>query len=217
MKLDTVAESRVQLHTDWEGYEKILEALGDACAVRVTYNQGELEIMTTGHEHEKLKTLLGCLLEVYMDEMDMTFEGGGAETFKRRELEKGFEPDECYWIGSHRAMIGVNKWDPTLHPPPDVGVEIQITHGLVKRLPIFAAIGIAEVWWYHDATLEILILQPGGEYEVTATSPTFPDLSPALMLEHLKLSGTQPTSDILRRFRSILRRRAQKPETFQEP
>lgn len=207
MTVETSSEPRVLLSTDWNGYKKILQALGDAPRVRVTYDRGRLEIMTTGHEHESLKTLMGRLLEVYMDEAQMTFQGGGAETFNRKKLDKGFEPDECYWIANHRTMLGVKRWDPRSHPPPDVAVEVEISHGLIRRLPIYAAIGVPEVWWYHDDGIEILLLQPGTRYQASPSSPNFPCLAPKTLLQFVRLAPTMPTSDILRNFRRELRQK----------
>lgn len=204
MTLEIAGERRVLISTDWAGYEKIVEAVGDAPSVRLTFSGGSLEIMTTGHEHELLKKLIGGLMELFMDEFHVAYEPGGAETFKKQSLEKGFEPDECYWTVHRASMLGVKRWDPATHPPPDVAIEIEITHGLVPRLPIYASLGVPEVWHYHDDRIDILLLED-GIYVVAPSSPTLPLLSTELLMRYARMSQTQLTSDIRRLFREEIR------------
>ena len=212
MLVAQATEPRVVVQVNWSGYRKFMEAIGDAPGVRLTYDGGQLEIMTTGAEHESIKELVGRLLEVYMDESGIDFESGGAQTFKRKRLDKGFEPDVCWWVANYRRMLGVKRWDAARHPPPDVAVEVEITHGFIERLPIFAALGVPEVWWYHDDSIEILLLQPGGQYRAAESSSNYPDLRPQFLMKYVRLKPTVSTSEILRLFRRDLRATLEKPK-----
>ncbi len=92
-------DNRFVTWTDWQGYSKFLEAIGDR-PIRLTYDQGALEIMSPTQEHERIKTILGHLLVTLVDELGLELEAGGSMTFRREDLDRGLEPDECYWIAN---------------------------------------------------------------------------------------------------------------------
>jgi Uma2 family endonuclease len=133
---DPINEERLVLQTDWEGYVKILEAIGDG-NTRVTYANGRLELMSPSERHEALKKLLGGLIEQLVMELNLECRAAGSMTFKAKRLDKGFEPDECYWIGSLPQLKG--EYEPLVSPPPDLVVEVDVSRSWLDRGPIYAA------------------------------------------------------------------------------
>src|SRR5262245_44322742 len=94
------ADQRVRLHgLSWDDYEALLAMRGESSAVRITYLEGEVELMSPGRPHETDKKRLGRLLEAWAEENGTVLEGFGSWTLKRREAERGAEADECYVIG----------------------------------------------------------------------------------------------------------------------
>src|SRR4051794_17128914 len=81
----------------WELYEELLDAVGER-PIHMTYDQGRLEVVTLSPLHEKVKKAITRLLEAYADAMDIEIEGLGSTTFKRKDLRRGLEPDECYYV-----------------------------------------------------------------------------------------------------------------------
>src|SRR5262245_8136369 len=107
-------EPRVRINNvSWEEYVAIGEILVDRPALRMTYSNGTLEIMTTSHEHEAWKMRLNRLLELLLDELEMAFTCAGNMTFQREDLKRGFEPDNCYWIANERRMRDHDDYNPT--------------------------------------------------------------------------------------------------------
>ena len=47
-------------------------------------------------------------------------------------------------------------------PPPDLVIEIDITHLSLDKLPIYAALGVPEVWRYDGQRLEMRVLEGDG-------------------------------------------------------
>ena len=43
-------------------------------------------------------------------------------------------------------MRGNDTYDPEKDPPPDLAIEIDVTNTSVPRMPVFAKIGVPEVW-----------------------------------------------------------------------
>ena len=82
----------------WDDYERILEELADRPAVRVTYDQGRLEIMSPRPEHEKYKRLIEKIIDALADDLDLNVEALGSATWRKKEDAKGVEADTCYYI-----------------------------------------------------------------------------------------------------------------------
>jgi Uma2 family endonuclease len=207
----TVQENRFLTTTDWSGYSNFLEAIGDG-RTRVTYDRGALELLTPSPEHEHTKTLLRALLECYLEEKDIDFVGGGSTTFRDEELDRGLEPDECYWIGEIASVVGMTRFDPDRHRPPDLGLEIDISSSSLDRQGIYAALGIPEIWRYLPAgragrqnhALRILLLHDGSYREVMS-SQILPGLIFDSLLAHLRTGRTLGQNKMLRSYRFHLR------------
>lgn len=162
----------------WGDYEQLLEWRDDyRRTVRLTYDHGRLEIMVLSNLHERLRKVLAQLVEAWLSESGGDFVPSGQLTHKRKDLERGFEPDECYYIQNWKSVAGLRELDFTKDPPPDLTIEIEVSRSVFGRLPVFAAFKIPEVWRYDGEKITILVLQANGEYQETTTSlaiPNFP-------------------------------------------
>jgi Uma2 family endonuclease len=125
----------------WDLYEDILESVGER-PIHITYDRGRLEIVTVSQLHEKVKTAIARLLEAYADAMEIEIEGLGSTTFKRKDLLRGLEPDECYYVAHAADVAGKHKLDLKVDPPPDLAIEVEISPPDVARVPIYAALGV---------------------------------------------------------------------------
>jgi Uma2 family endonuclease len=91
------AEQRVMLHNvSWEAYARLVDERGDRRVPRFAYDRGELEIMSPSTEHESVAHFLGLLVALFAGETGVNAYCVGSTTFKREDLERGFEPDSCF-------------------------------------------------------------------------------------------------------------------------
>jgi Uma2 family endonuclease len=142
-----VAEQRVVLEgISWELYEQLLAEIGERSHVRLTYDEGRLELMSAGVRHELVKKNLARLVQAYADERGILLEGFGSTTYRRKDLLKGLEPDECYYLQNAAKVIGRVEFDWAVDPPPDLAIEVAISRAEVAREPVYAALGVAEIW-----------------------------------------------------------------------
>src|SRR5712691_6833011 len=160
----------------WHTYECLLADFADSHAVRVAYDQGILEIMAPSYAHEELNHLIARVVEIIATEMDMDFVNAGSTTFKRQELERGFEPDSSFYLVHVAAIRGKTTIDMALDPPPDLVVEIDLMHPSLDKLPIYAAVGVPEVWRYQREQV-LMYRLTGAVYEVVETSVVLPGLT----------------------------------------
>ena len=171
-------EQRVLLHgVSWQTYERLVGEMDEAHGgVRLAYDEGALEIMSPTHAHDWIKRILGRAIETFSLARDIPIKSGGATTFKKEDLDKGIEPDECYWVQNEPRVRGKSDIDLAIDPPPDIAIEVEITRSSLNKHEIYAALGVPEIWRHDGATLQILTLTSSGTYEPAERSPALPDL-----------------------------------------
>ncbi len=186
---------------DWQTYNRLVRAL-ERPDVRLTYDRGTLEIRTTSPQHERYKHLLGRLLEALTEELGLAIAGFGSMTCRRRRRRRGLEPDECYYIANEPQVRGRDRIDLRTDPPPDLAIEIDVTHSSLDRMSIYAALGVPEVWRFDVQTLAFNVLRPNGLYQVQATSLAFPFLTSAALHGFLGMRGQMDENALVRQFRA---------------
>jgi Uma2 family endonuclease len=201
-------EQRLLLHAvSWREYERLLRVFRERPAIRLTYDRGTLEIMAPLHIHESYGRFLGRLVLILTEELCLPLKEGGSTTFRRRKKHRGLEPDNCYWIANEPAMRGKLTVDLRIDPPPDLAIEIDITHGSLDRLAIYAALRVPEVWRFDGQVLVFHILAADGTYTSGTVSLAFPGLHPDDLLRFLALRTQQDENAVARDFRDWVRQR----------
>ncbi|HAC64227.1 MAG TPA: hypothetical protein DCF68_11970 [Cyanothece sp. UBA12306] len=192
-------------NVSWQQFESVLEKLGEHRSSKVNYSDGTLEIMTPLLEHEKAKSIIGNIVEFLLDEFHLDYEPSASTTFKNSLMNQGVEPDESFYIASRNFVIGKNKIDLTVDPPPDLAIEIDITSR--TQFDNYQVLGIPELWRLtRDGKLQINVLE-NGRYIQSQLSPTFsqlPGLS-EMIAECLQESKIVGTSLALRNFKEAVR------------
>ncbi|MGH9835567.1 MAG: Uma2 family endonuclease [Blastocatellia bacterium] len=184
----------------WETYERLLADHPEPASVRFSYDSGKLEIKVLSLRHENPNRKLARLIEVLAEEMEQDIEPAGSTTFQREDLRKGFEPDSCFYIQNAEAIRGKEKIDLKIDPPPDLVIEIDISSDSLDKFPIFASIGVPEVWRYDNGKVTIHKLESGAYLEA-AHSPTFPILTSEMAALFLEESAQMKSTVWLRRVR----------------
>jgi Uma2 family endonuclease len=188
----------------WSSYEAILHAF-DGRRLRITYDREELEIMTISSEHEHYKWPIRRMIEMVAFVLRISIRGGGSLTFRRESLERGLEPDECDWIQNAKRFRSLKEYDPTVDPPPDVSLEIDIMSSSVPRMPIYAALRVPEVWRFDHNGLTIHHLGQAGKYKVKNHSRAFPFLPIDEVRRFLNEAETMDDSDWVHAFHNWVR------------
>ncbi|MBW4505194.1 MAG: Uma2 family endonuclease [Scytonematopsis contorta HA4267-MV1] len=157
----------------WQRFESILDELGEKRSSRIAYANGILEIMAPLPEHERTKVILADLVKILLKFKKLAWEPLGSTTFKRQSMTAGIEPDDCFYIQNYKAVIGKERIDLSIDPPPDLALETDVTSK--TETDAYKALGVPELWVYDTPLLKINILV-NGKYIETSTSPTFPDI-----------------------------------------
>ena len=140
LKTDTptnLKADRVVLYNiSWEQLDNLLKNLGNSRSARIAYAQGTLEIMTPLPEHEDFKERISDTIKDAAEMLDLDFECLGSSTWKREIKQAGVEPDNCFYFQNEPLIRGKLTFDLNQDPPPDLALEIDLTHKSLDRLPI---------------------------------------------------------------------------------
>ena len=140
------------------------------------------------------------------EERGIPVEAGDPVTFKRPDMEKGAEPDRCYYLGAHAAVVrGKDRLEMGVDPPPDLVIEADLTHRSLDRLGIYAALGVREVWRFDGQALRFLHLGADGTYQPRETGLNFPGLPSAEIARFLDEAEDEDKTAWVRSFRVFVR------------
>lgn len=169
MPITMPAETRTLVNNvRWETYVALADdRIGSV--PRMTFDQGLLELMSPRKEHEKIKTFLGRLVAAFAEKHEIDLESVASTTFRRQDLDRGFEADESFYIQHAAAIRAKDDIDLAIDPPPELVIEVEITSSAIRKLELFATMGVAEVWRHDGKTLRLYRLQD-GVYEESKTS-----------------------------------------------
>lgn len=124
-------EDRVLLpNVPWATYVVLRDTVPSA-AVRMTYLEGWLEIMSPSRGHEVSKKQIARFLELFCLERDIPLYGYGSTTFRKEEAQRGLEPDECYARGGDKDI-------------PDLALEVVVTKDALDKLEVYRGLGVGE-------------------------------------------------------------------------
>jgi Uma2 family endonuclease len=180
----TVGEQRVVLRgITWAGYLQILAALPPNRGSRLTYDDGLLEITMPLEDHEFCGRLIERFIITLVELLDLDVKTMGSTTINYPQLQKGAEPDNAYYIQNADAVAGRNV-DFAIDPPPDLIVEVDITHTDILKNQFYAQLAVPEFWRFNGQVLRIYQLQQ-GEYVEIDRSSTFPQVPKEWLYEFL--------------------------------
>ena len=200
MSAGTIAgEQRVLLRSiSWQTYETLADN-PDRAGRLLTYDQGVLEIMSPSRAHEADKSMLGRMVERFAEEQGIDICSSASTTFKRKDLDRGFEADESYYIRNELIVRDKREIDLLIDPPPDLVIEIEMSRSAINKLALFASIGIPEVWRYNGTRLWLGRLAE-DDYESISQSIELPGFPIEAAVEILQSIGTASETELIRRF-----------------
>jgi Uma2 family endonuclease len=166
-------ENRVLLRDiEWSVYQSLLEARKEQRSPRFSYYKGLLEIMAPSEPHENASDLIGDFIKILTEEIGLNLKSMGSTTLNRPDLNIGAEPDKCFYI-QNESLVRGKIVDLNLDPPPDLVIEIDITHTDINKNALYEKLKVPEFWRFNGRDLTIYELHEGQYLEVPM-SPTFP-------------------------------------------
>lgn len=178
---------------DWSSYVAINDAVGDQPRIRLLDLDGELTLVSPAREQSWAEEVLDKIVPAVAVACQIEFDFVGSSTIRKEAREAGLEGDKVSYLGANATLIaGPLEIDLTIHPPPDLAIEVENTPKATRAMLIDARLGVPEVW-RHDVrrgTLGFFALQPDGTYASIPRSLGFPCLTPADLLFQVDQAAT---------------------------
>ncbi len=171
------ADQRVLLNNvSWDTYERLLADDPDRIRPLLSYYRGGLEIVSPSPEHEQDGRTLEFIFVMVTAALSIPVAWYGATTYRRPDLQLGFEGDGSFYVEHEPRMRGRRQIDLLVDPPPDLVIEVDVSRSSQGKLSMFAEMGVPEVWRSDGGRVTILA-RSGGGYEESETSVAVPCLT----------------------------------------
>ena len=164
---------------DWAFYEQLVDSIPEGANLHADFDGRDLEIMSLSPLHDGIKKRLGRSVELIAEELEVPCTGLGQTTWKRPELARGLESDECYYFSREKlaavseAMRRMSS-DVAEYPNPDLAIEVDLSPSKIDRPGIYAALGVVEVWRFDDRRIVIERLGRDASYQAVEGSAFLP-------------------------------------------
>ncbi len=199
-KTQVLIEEHIILRgVSWRIYEQLMKEHESRSAPRFTFNQGCLEIYMPSQKHEEKAAFLKDIVRTVAEVQEIEARDIGSTTFKRDDLEKGVEPDGCFYLQNYDKVFGMQKIDLKVFPP-DLVIEVDIFSPSINRLPIYAEFKVPEIWRYKNDEVKIYLFA-GEKYLESDESPALPKITGELLTRLLAESETMKRSAWLKNVR----------------
>jgi Uma2 family endonuclease len=168
----------------WEEYEELLDQVGEAAGLRISYNDGTLKVMSLSVKRETCVRFIEALIGAIRIRLRINIRSTGSATMRKKKKKKGNEPDASFYVQTAPVIGNRLDIDFAVDPPLDIAVEVDIHHDSTDNDSIYAALGVPEIWRYDGWVASICRLQ-NNNYVETETSPALPMITPAILTEYL--------------------------------
>lgn len=191
----TAADDCVVLrHVSWDTYERLLADDEERRVPRMSFDQGVLELVTPSMPHDEDARILEQAVVIVAANLGVSIRVVGGTTFKRQDMERGFEADASFYIQREERIRGQREVDLLVDPPPDLILEMEMSRSALNKLALFASMGIPEVWRCDGERVTIHILDQ-DVYRESASSLALPVLTSETLTRFLHMSRTMLSPD----------------------
>jgi Uma2 family endonuclease len=181
-----IEQDHVIMHgVSWRTFQQLLADRGERGGVLLAYDRGTVELRVPSQEHEWIKTTITQIVEAFAFARDLHYRSLGSTTFVREDLARGFEPDACFYLDHADAIAPDRPLDLAVGPPPDLVIEVDIMRSSLDKLPIYAALGVPEIWRYTDREVEIRCLIE-DTFMVSDTSRVLPGINASMVVRFIE-------------------------------
>ena len=185
----------------WREFEAFCAALPEP-HFHLAYDGSKLEIMAVSKLHGLLRRLLTRMFDILTEELNVPMQSSGDFTLRREDIERGIEADECFYLENESRIRGKDEIDLAVDPPPDLAIEVEVTHSVLDRLAIYKKLRVPEVWRFDGKRIQVLQLGADGEYVPVERSRYFPQVDLKEIVAFIQRRDEMDETTLMRSFRA---------------
>lgn len=195
----TLEFRRILYCVTWEDYLRLLEATPNL-SLPHTYDEGTLEMMSPRKDHDWVAKLIARMIEAFALAVDLPIQSIGSTTLRASKGGRGLQPDQTYYLANEPRVRCKETYEPEKDPPPDLAIEVDVTSTSVPRMPVFAKIGVPEIWRIERGRVRFYELTSEDKYEAVEHSVALPFLKPADLMRYVKRRAELGENGVVREF-----------------
>ena len=183
----------------WQDYEDLLTIRKDKKLPKLYFNaqNQEIRFMSPLPSHANRVDTLRDLVKSLLRFQQEDWQSFDPITLKQLK-QAGVEPDTCFYIANYRAILGKERIDLSIDPPPDLAIEVDLTS--LTNLEAYKPIGIPELWIYNSGVLKIYLFVDKN-YQESSQSLLFGNWDvKSILPKYVELAWNQGSSFALRQF-----------------
>jgi Uma2 family endonuclease len=165
--------------------------------LKLAYDDGELEFMTTSYDHDADSRSVGFALAAIAMVFGSPIKAAGSMTIRQKLKKKGIEPDECFYLRTPKPPRGTGLLNLRIHPAPDLAIEVDRANSSLPKLPIYAALGIPEVWRMEGKAFTFYVIQKDGTFAKVKASKSFPKVKAVEFSEFFFLTDWDDMNELM--------------------
>lgn len=186
----------------WQDYEHLLKLRQEKLIPKLSFNSKtqEIRLMSPLPSHGKRIDILRDLVKALLHQKGKDWECFDPITLKILP-QAGVEPDTCFYIQNRQAILGKERINLTIDPPPDLAIEVDLTS--ITDIEAYEILKVPELWIYYQAVLKVYLLE-GESYQESAVSRLFPEVDIlGILPKYVELGWNEGSSVALRQFEKL--------------
>ena len=146
---------------------------------------GDLILVSKGVPHAEFVERIALVVKAMCIVLRIKCRSLGSTLYRKPGVNCGIEPDKTFYVQNFAAVRGRKDIDLSIHPPPDLVVEVVGSHSATTSLQVCRDLGVPEVWVYDVRARRfmcVVLKRPAtraANYSSAAASQAFSFLSPA--------------------------------------
>jgi Uma2 family endonuclease len=191
-------------HQTWKDYEQLLGSRQDKAAIKIRYDAQtqEIRLMSPLAGHGKRIDTLSDLVKLLLRHQGRDWESFHPITLKQFK-QAGLEPDACFYLQNRAVILGKERIDLAIDPPPDLAIEVDLT--CATKAEDYLPLAVSELWIYRRRELLIYLFE-GQAYQESKTSQVFAGINVKKILpKYVELAWESGSSVALREFEKALK------------
>jgi Uma2 family endonuclease len=193
--------SVMRMPGNWQDYCVIRGSRGDSAMPHIKFRNHEILLMSPLPRHGREANILADIVKILLDSEARNYEAFTPITMEMPE-SGGIEPDYCFYINHWQTVVGKDRLNWQVDPPPDLVIEIDVT--TYTAVDDYLPYRVPEVWVLKKSGLEIYRWQDSSYYQ-EPTSGFFPTVDLiVLVTQTLQVAAEQGTGIALQELRQRL-------------
>ena len=173
-------EQRMVLYgISWGAYVTLNDAVGGRSGLKMIFCDGTLTLLQRSRSHLWYASRLCELAVAVASVLRILWEDAGGATFRREDVSAGLEGDKTFYFGKHAELMkGPRDIDLSVQPPPDLAIEVDVSHTACAAMAAWGRLGVPEVWRLGLASEEFgfWLRREDGSYAPSEHGLAFPVL-----------------------------------------